>query len=192
LFGIYGKYETCEKYLKVMVIHCVMNRDERRNLKKYIVDACVKMANKKGWCDAVGVLRGTLFLAEEPMSMDQLVEDTGYSKSTVSTNMNLLEDMGFVKRVVTPGDKRYHYVPVTDPDSLREAMLVNVRNEIQLVMTALDNTERDIRNSGVISESILDKVANIRHFYQQTNKLLDIMSKYTTDELIDLLEKRCK
>ncbi len=169
-----------------------MNLDERRNLKRYIVDACVKTANKKGWCDAVGVLRGTLFLAEEPMSMDQLVEDTGYSKSTVSTSMNLLEDMGFAKRVVIPGDKRYHFIPITDPDSLREAMLVNIRSEVQLVMVALDNTERDIRNSGTISESILDKVANIRHFYRQTDKLLNIMSKYTTDELIDLLEDGCK
>jgi HTH-type transcriptional regulator, glycine betaine synthesis regulator len=169
-----------------------MNRDERRNLKKYIVDACVKMANKKGWCDAVGVLRGTLFLAQEPMSMDQLVEETGYSKSTVSTNMNLLEDMGFVKRVVIPGDKRYHYTPVNDPDSLREAMLVNVRYEIQLLMTALDNTEKDIRTSSIISESILAKIASIKHFYRQTDKLLDIMSQYTTDELIDLLENKCK
>jgi len=35
----------------------------------------------------------------------QLVEETGYSKSTVSTNMGILERIGLVKRVVIPGDK---------------------------------------------------------------------------------------
>ena len=92
-----------------------------------MIDACVQAANKKGCCDAVGVLRGTLFLETEPMSMDQLVEETGYSKSTVSSNMNLLETLGLARRVVIPGDKRYHYVLVTDPDSLRKAMLVHIK-----------------------------------------------------------------
>ncbi len=165
-------------------------KDGRETLKRYIIDACVKAANSKGYGDAVGVLRGTLFLAEEPMSMDRLVEETGYSKSTVSSNMGLLENLGLARRLVTPGDKRYHYVPVTDPDSLKKAMLSNVRNEIQLIMVALDMTEKELKAGEPASGAILDKIANVRHFYRQTNKLLDLVSKYTTDELIDLLESQ--
>ncbi|MDM7911848.1 MAG: hypothetical protein QUS09_02005, partial [Methanotrichaceae archaeon] len=71
-----------------------MNQEERGALRRHMIDACVQAANKKGCCDAVGVLRGTLFLETEPMSMDQLVEETGYGKSTVSSNMNLLESLG--------------------------------------------------------------------------------------------------
>ena len=159
-------------------------------MKRYIIDACVKAADSKGYGDAVGVLRGTLFLAEEPMSMDRLVEETGYSKSTVSSNMGLLENLGLARRLVTPGDKRYHYVPVTDPDSLKKAMLSNVRNEIQLITGALDMTEKELKAGEPASESILEKIASIRHFYRQTNKLLDLVSRYTTDELIDLLERQ--
>jgi DNA-binding transcriptional regulator GbsR (MarR family) len=167
-----------------------MNQDGRGALKRYIIDACVKAANSRGYGDAVGVLRGTLFLAEEPMSMDQLVEETGYSKSTVSSNMGLLENLGLARRLVTPGDKRYHYVPVTDPDSLKKAMLSNVRNEIQLIMAALDMTEKELKAGVPASESIPEKIASVRHFYRQTNKLLDLVSRYTTDELIDLLERQ--
>ncbi len=54
-----------------------MNRGDRETLKKHIVDACVKAASAKGLSDASGVLRGTLFLTLEPMSMDELVEETG-------------------------------------------------------------------------------------------------------------------
>ncbi len=169
-----------------------MNQNERRILRRYIVDACVKSANSKGYGDAVGILRGTLFLADEPMSLDQLVEETGYSKSTVSSNMSLLENLGLARRLIKPGDKRYHYIPVTDHDSLKKAMLTNVRNEIQYIMTALDMTEKDINAEDPDSEAFLKKIENIRRFYKQTDRLLDLVARYTTDELIKLLENDCK
>ena len=166
-----------------------MNRDERTALRRPLVDACIKAASNKGLSDAVGVLRGTLFLADEPMSMDELVSETGYSKSTVSSNMSLLENLGLTRRVVIPGDKRYHYSPVTDPDSLKKAMLINVRNEILLLMAALDRTEKDIDSDDSSSRAILERIESIRQYYIQTDRLLDLISKYTTEELIELLEK---
>ena len=174
-----------------------MNMEERALLRRHIVDACIKAASNKGLSDAVGVLRGTLFLASEPMSMDELVAETGYSKSTVSSNMSLLENLGLARRVVIPGDKRYHYSPVTDPDSLKKAMLINVRNEILLLMAALDRTEKDIEKDienhidtdDSTSNAVLGKITKIRRFYAQTGRLLDLVSQYTTEELIALLEK---
>jgi DNA-binding transcriptional regulator GbsR (MarR family) len=154
-----------------------------------MVDACVKGANSCGCCDAVGVLRGTLFLADEPLSMDQLVEDTGYSKSTVSSNMSTLERLGMAKRVIIQGDKRYHYIPVTDPDSLKKDMIINKREEMQSIMVALDRTEKDLRASENVSPATLERVERVRRFYRQTDKLLDLISRYNTEELIELLER---
>ena len=122
-----------------------MEQEARAVLKRHMIDACVKGANNRGCCDAVGVLQGTLFLTGVPLSMDQLVEETGYSKSTVSTNMGILERIGLVKRVVIPGDKRYHYIPVTDADSLRGDMIANIRQNLQCILNALDRTEADLR-----------------------------------------------
>ncbi len=166
-----------------------MNHEERGALKRHMIDACVKAANNKGCCDAVGVLRGTLFLETEPMSLDQLVEETGYSKSTVSSNMNLLETIGLARRVVIPGDKRYHYVLVTDPDSLRKSLLTHIKSEIQLILGALDQTEKDLKESGQEPERIKKRIESIRHFYRQTERLLNLLVKHTTDELIEILEK---
>lgn len=170
----------------------MMNQEERRALRRHIIDACVKAANNKGCCDAVGVLRGTLFLETEPISLDRLVEETGYSKSTVSSNMNLLETLGLARRVVIPGDKRYHYVLVTDPDSLRKAMLVHIKSEIQMVLSALDETEKEIQKSGLDLEEISKRIESIRHFYRQTERLLNLLVRYTTEELIEILENADK
>lgn len=165
-----------------------MDRGEKDILKRYIVDACVKVANSSGCCDAVGVLRGTLFLADRPISMDELVEETGYSKSTVSANMSTLERQGLAKRVVIPGDKRYHYIPVTDPDSLKREMIINMRKELQVIIAAMNRTEEDLRAYKHASKAVLERIDQARHFYMQTDRLLDLISRYNTEELIELLQ----
>jgi DNA-binding transcriptional regulator GbsR (MarR family) len=166
-----------------------MDRDEKDILKRYMVDACVKVANSYGCCDAVGVLRGTLFLADRPISMDELVEETGYSKSTVSTNISTLERQGLVRRVIIPGDKRYHYIPVTDPDSLKKELITNMRQEMQVIIAAMNRTEDDLRASEHVSEAALDGIDRARCFYMQTDLLLDLISRYNTEELIELLQR---
>jgi len=166
-----------------------MDRDEKDILKRYMVDACVKVANSYGCCDAVGVLRGTLFLADRPISMDELVDETGYSKSTVSANMSTLERQGLAKRVVIPGDKRYHYIPISDPDSLKKEMLINLRQEMQVIIAAIDRTEEDLKACEYVSEAALDRIDRARRFYMQTDQLLDLMSQYNTEELIKLLQQ---
>lgn len=160
----------------------------RAVLKRHMIDACVRGANNRGCCDAVGVLQGTLFLADAPLSMDQLVEETGYSKSTVSTNMGILERMGHVKRVVIPGDKRYHYIPVTDPDSLRRDMIVNIRQNLQCILMALDRTEADLKSLDDADAAVIARIKEIRRYYRQTDRMLDLLSKYNTEELIRRLE----
>ena len=156
-------------------------------MKRYMVDACVKVANSYGCCDAVGVLRGTLFLADRPISMDELVDETGYSKSTVSANMSTLERQGLAKRVVIPGDKRYHYIPISDPDSLKKEMLINLRQEMQVIIAAMNRTEEDLRDCEHVSEAALYRIDRARRFYMQTDQLLDLMSQYNAEELIEIL-----
>ncbi len=166
----------------------VMEQEVKAILKRHMIEACVKGANNRGCCDAVGVLQGTLFLTDAPLSMDQLVEETGYSKSTVSTNMGILERMGIVKRLVIPGDKRYHYIPVTDPDSLRRDMIINIHHNLQEILMALDRTEADLKARDDLDQPLLDRIEEIRHHYRQTDKILDLVLKYNTEELIRRLE----
>ncbi|MDD1761772.1 MAG: MarR family transcriptional regulator, partial [Methanothrix sp.] len=152
------------------------------------VDACIKVANGYGLCDAVGVLRGTLFLAVGPISMDELVEETGYSKSTVSANMSTLERHGLAKRVIIPGDKRYYYVPVTEPDSLKKQVIANARQEMQVIIAAMNRTDEDLKACVHKSQAVLDRIEKARRIYQQMDLLLDLISRYNTEELIALLD----
>lgn len=169
-----------------------MRQEEREILKRHMVDACVKVANSSGCSDAVGVLRGALILAEGPVSMDELVEETGYSKSTVSANMSTLERQGLAKRVIVPGDKRYYYIAVSDPDSLKKEMIINMRQEIQLVIAAINRTDEDLKSSSSPSDQTIERVRQARSCYQHLDRLLDLISQYDIGELIQLLEQGIK
>ncbi|NYT01347.1 MAG: hypothetical protein GKC10_01095 [Methanosarcinales archaeon] len=162
--------------------------------KRHMVDACVQAARNKGLSDACGVLRGVLFFAREPVSMDDLALETGYSKSTISSNMSLLESLGIARRVVTPGDKRYRYLPVYDPDSLREAMMTHVKKEVKLILGALDLAEKDMGAAvdGPEVEALQERMKVIRDFYLKAEQVLELMASYTTDELIEILKKDSK
>ena len=169
-----------------------MQQEEREILKRHMVEACVKVANSCGCSDAVGVLRGALILAEGPVSMDELVEETGYSKSTVSANMSTLERQGLAKRVIVPGDKRYYYLAVSDPDSLKKEMIINMRQEIQLVIAAINRTEEDLKSYTRPSDQTTKRVRQARSCYQHLDRLLDLISRYDIGELIQLLEQGIK
>lgn len=167
----------------------MMNRETVEEARRYITEACVQIARMRGYGDALGVLRGILMLSETPLSLDDLVELTGYSKSTVSTNMSILEGIGVAKRVVTPGEKRYRYIPVTDTEMLREAMMNHVRREISTIMAALDRAERALSDSGSPeADRIRERINGIRNFYSKTNRLLNLIQKYDVDRLIEILE----
>jgi DNA-binding transcriptional regulator GbsR (MarR family) len=167
-----------------------MNQNRgHEEVERRIIDACVQCAKIKGYSDACGVLRGTLFLADQPMSLDDLVARTGYSKSTVCLNMNLMENLGLAKRVVIPGDKRSRYATVSDPNLMKAILLANIEKEVHIIYDALDHMDRDLRTYNMPAENIQAKIASLKHSYEQIDKLLGLISKFAIDELIELLSK---
>ena len=102
--------------------------------------------------------------------------------------MGILERIGLVKRVVIPGDKRYHYTPVIDPDLLRRDLIVNIRQNLQCILIALDRTEADLKARADPDPPVLERIAEIRRHYRQTDRMLDLLSNYSTEELIRRLE----
>ena len=103
--------------------------------------------------------------------------------------MNLLESLGIAQRIVIPGDKRSWYVAVSDPNSMKAVLLTNIKKEAQLILNALDQTERDLVSCGANTKKIQSKISSMRHFYKQTDELLGLISRFTTEELIELLSK---
>jgi DNA-binding transcriptional regulator GbsR (MarR family) len=69
-----------------------------------ISSALLGMVNRIG-----GQIYALLFLSEEPLSLDDIAERLAVSKSNVSINIRLLEDMRMVRKVWVKGSRRDYY-----------------------------------------------------------------------------------
>ncbi len=173
----------------------IMNKEEMLALKKPIIDACIKSARKNGWSDAMGILRGTLFLEREPMSLDKLSEDTGYSKTTVRSNLNYLENLGIARRVIGPLGKQHRYKQhryalVNDAEAMRQVILSSAKDEAHSILQALIQIEKDLLDNSMREMELEASLAETIKFYEDMSRILDLMSQYSSKELIEILESR--
>jgi len=174
-------------------------------LKKPIIDACIKSAQKNGWSDAMGLLRGALFLESEPLSLDALAERTGYSKTTIRTNMSYLENLGLVRRAVGPTGGQHHskqhrYLLVSDAESMRQVILSAAKEEANLILQALLQVERTLDKENLkedLKEDLKEEAlaANLGkeiQFYEEMSRILNLMSRFSSKELIEIMERECR
>ena len=175
----------------------IVKDEDLLELKKPIIEACIKSARKNGWSDAMGVLWGTLFLESEPLSLDTLAEKTGYSKTTVRSNMNYLESFGIARRVVGPlgkqhRNKQHRYELVKDIEALRPAILSNKKEEARLILEALLQIRKSLDGRETKDSQLEASLAKSMAVYEETGRILDLIAGFSSQELIEILESKRK
>ncbi len=181
-------------YLKLVADILLMRPEEappEEAAKRCMIDASIKMAKMLGHSDAAGALIGSLFLAEGPLSMDELVEVTGYSKSTVSTNMTLLENQGIVRRMRKPGDKRNYYVAMQSVDETFKAENEKIRQIMQIHIAAMGEAERILEDAERSDEAerLRRLFSSMREECVRARRLIELVSPFSMDELIEILKR---
>lgn len=172
-----------------------MNDEELLDLKKPIIEACIKSAQRNGWSDAMGVLWGSLFLESQPLSLDALAEKTGYSKTTVRSNMSHLEYRGIARRVVGPlgkqnRNKQHRYELVKDIEALRPAILSNKKEEARQILQALLQARKRLDEREAKDQELEDSLARAIEVYEDAGRILDLISQFSYKELIEILETK--
>ena len=170
----------------------IVNHEEMQALKKPIIDACIRSAKKNGWNDAMGVLRGALFLESEPLSLDMLAEKTGYSKTTVRTNMIFLENIGMAVRIVGPSGKQhryrqYRYALETDAEAMKSIIFFAAKEDIHSILQAINQVENDLKAHSSEAEKMRAIMGNTRQFYEEMDMFMELMNHYTLKELIEII-----
>ena len=175
----------------------IVKDEDLLELKKPVIEACIKSARKNSWSDAMGVLWGTLFLESEPLSLDMLADKTGYSKTTVRSNMNYLESFGIARRVVGPlgkqhRNKQHRYELVTDIEALRPAILSNKKEEARLILEALLQIRKGLDGRETKDSQLEASLAKAMAVYEETGRILDLIAGFSSKELIEILESKRK
>ncbi|WP_323173651.1 hypothetical protein [Natrialba sp. PRR66] len=171
-----------------------MKDDEFERAKLELVDAMAQAAEVYGINGSYGRLYGFLYLAPEPRSLDDLVEESGYAKSTVSTAMSVLERYYLVSRHSIPGEgKRAYFTAETDFWTvLQEISTREGRRELRIMKGGIESANAHLNSAADTeqTEHAQKRLDELETLFDHLDTLLEFVNEHSLEELVKLAEDR--
>lgn len=163
-----------------------------REAREEVVEALARSADVYGLKRSYGRLYGILFFAEEPLSLDELVEESEYAKSTVSTAMKAMERYHVVHRRSLPGEGKKAYFEAESDfwHIFQEFLRQEVTREIQIMTRALDSAAETLEAAD--SEQArrdLEKVRQFRRVYSQSETLVNFFTSRSLETIMGVIDR---
>ena len=160
--------------------------------REEVIDAMARSFEVYGAKRSYGRLYGILYFAEEPLSLDRLVAESGYAKSTVSTAMSTLERFHLVQRRSMAGEgKRAYFEAEHDFWYVFQQFLEQqVRREIRIMTRALDAAEMVLEAADDDRTARdLEKIQELQDVYAEGDRLIDVLTSERLDRLVSDVER---
>ncbi|NJE26244.1 MarR family transcriptional regulator [Thermococcus sp. MV5] len=159
--------------------------------KQIMMDHFANTARRFGLSELYGYIYGVLFFEDEPLSLGDIAERTGYSLSHVSTALKLLENLGLVKRIKKPGDKRAYYTAIKNIREWRkEAYYKKIEEDVRQTRESLLRALKAIEGDN--SEEAIKLRERIEFALQRnaiTERIIHIFLKNEEEEVLRVLLK---
>jgi len=154
-----------------------------------------------GFSKSMGAIFGVLYLSPVALSLDEIVEKTGFTKGAISTSVRTLSRMGLIHRQSKLGDRKDYYTAETDFYQAVRAILKERENSeftraLASVEGTLDRLEAGPRSAGDAEEwdFVQGRVAEMKSFFDGLDNLvrviikLESMNQNTVQKVIGFLK----
>ena len=88
----------------------ISSSDALSDWETAVIDLFLNAAQSVGLPKSVGQIYGLLFCRDEPLPMDAIMKCLSISKGSASQGLRALRQLGAVKNVFVPGERREHFV----------------------------------------------------------------------------------
>jgi DNA-binding transcriptional regulator GbsR (MarR family) len=112
-----------------------------------------------------GRIFGLMLVSDEALSLDEIADQLGVSKASVSTDTRLLERMGFVERVSKPADRKDYYQHTER--SFERLLAERIRRMHEL--ESLIESGREL----AVSRAVRDRLADHHFAFSQITRSLE-------------------
>ena len=132
-----------------------------------------QLADSFGMPRSVALIYGALFLAENPLPVSEIIEESGLSKGSVSSGLRFLERMGFIHLVVDPSDRRTFYRPELSMRRLAAGLIEeNFAPALKRGETLLD----EVAKNSELSDHLKTRLASLKSWNETALGLLPVLS----------------
>lgn len=118
-----------------------MNENNPNPIKQSFVEGLSGISSFWGFPKGMGSIFAVLYISPSPLSLDELVEQTGLTKGAISTNVRALARMGLIRSVTRLGDRKDYYEAETDfYKSIRAILKERQNSEFDQAVASVQET----------------------------------------------------
>ncbi|HEX5836558.1 MAG TPA: ArsR family transcriptional regulator [Anaerolineales bacterium] len=144
-------------------------------IKKDFTEGLSQISRFWGFPKGMGAIFGVLYLSSTPLSLDEIVEETGLTKGAISTEIRALARMGLVHRSSKLGDRKDYYE--AEPDfyaAIRSILKERQNSEFDRAVRSVKNTLEALENNWVENEEwnfVYERVQALQDFFDALDSL---------------------
>ncbi|HEY9151961.1 MAG TPA: MarR family transcriptional regulator [Anaerolineales bacterium] len=176
-----------------------MNKNTEQ-IRKEFIEGLSHISHFWGYPKGVGAVFGVLYLAPNPLSLDEVVSQSGLTKGAVSTNVRALTRLGLVYRSSRLGDRKDYYVAETDfYKSIRAILGERQNREFDQAIRSVNLTLEKLKSAkGSMDEAerkfLVERVQALQDFFSAIDSLsraaarLDNLGVNTIQNILKILK----
>lgn len=170
-----------------------MSESAPASIAEDVIESMEQSAEVYGLSRSAGRVYGVLYFAEEPLSIPELVEETGYAKSTISNVTRQLDRIGLIhRRSSEGGGRRVEFEAESElwfviQDVLQQYLHREVSGTRRTLDRALDQLEA-VDDSETAAEK-QERIEALRQSYTELRDLLEISRDHSVDEITEAIEQ---
>lgn len=145
------------------------------NIKKDFTEGLSQISRFWGFPKGMGAIFGVLYLSPAPLSLDEIVNETGLTKGAISTEIRSLARMGLVHRSTKLGDRKDYYEAESDfYAAIRSILKERQNSEFDRAVRSVKETLTVMENNWVENEEwnfVYERVQALQDFFNAIDSL---------------------
>src|SRR5512140_41015 len=153
-----------------------MTETDLPQIKQDFIEGLSGISQFWGLPKGMGAIFAVLYIAPNPLSLDEIVEQTGLTKGSISTSVRSLARMGLIHPVNRLGDRKDYYAAETDfYRSIRAILKERQNNEfdraVASVRQTLEKLEKGNGESNPERAFLTERVRALKDFFDALDSL---------------------
>ncbi|MEW6406920.1 MAG: hypothetical protein AB1649_34515 [Chloroflexota bacterium] len=152
-------------------------------LKQGFTEGLSQISRFWGFPKGMGAIFAVLYISPLPLSLDEIVQQTGLTKGAISTEVRALARLGLVHRSSRLADRKDYYEAETDfyksiRSILKERQNSEFDSAVRSVRETLEKLESDqVSGDEAEKQFILQRVRALQNFFDALDSLTRAVSR---------------
>jgi DNA-binding transcriptional regulator GbsR (MarR family) len=145
-------------------------------LKQDFTEGLSQISRFWGFPKGMGAIFAVLYISPTPLSLDEIVEQTGLTKGAISTEVRTLARMGLVHRSSKLADRKDYYEAESDfYTSIRSILKERQNSEFDRALRSVQETLKELEAGTVSGDE-----AEVQFVYQRIKALQEFFNAIDT------------